>query len=113
MRLLRSSSWLILRVLVLSLILSQASGADLPGNIRKLVVAPGPTGDSVKVSPSPSPNPSIVIPTTNGSTDSSPREKSVGSLTEDRCEATPYSCHLKNLTACVQFAEKSKISSPH
>uniref|UniRef100_A0A7N0UES7 DUF7356 domain-containing protein n=1 Tax=Kalanchoe fedtschenkoi TaxID=63787 RepID=A0A7N0UES7_KALFE len=99
MRLATSPGRLILRLLVLSLILSQTSCA-----------APGPTGNSVKISPSPSPNPSAVI-STDGSSDGLAKEKAVGSLTDDRCEATPYSCHQKNLTACVQFAEKIPVEA--
>lgn len=53
MRLITSSRFIIWRllvsVLVLSLILSHTSGASSLGNIRKLVVAPGPAEDSLKV----------------------------------------------------------------
>ncbi|KAL9686856.1 hypothetical protein QQ045_031249 [Rhodiola kirilowii] len=116
MRLVRSYGLvgrLSLIILVLSLILSQSSGAGLLGNIRKLVVAPGPTANSVKDSPAPSPNPSIVI-SNNGSsvnTESSEKEKGVGILTDERCEATPYSCRQKNVTACVQFDEKVPVEA--
>lgn len=106
-------------VVLLIFIVAHGSDASLFGNIRKFVEAV-PKEKQDQVAPSPSPAASLVNSDSgsiNGSKTNkessqddqkpaaSPQSKSLGSLTDERCKISQYTCHDRgNLTACLQFS---------